>query len=69
MPAETTHSLLLRKGKKVVKVRELEMSNADQPFTDENQLDTTGMSIWAGSIISGRWMAKLSEGGGEMRKV
>ncbi|GMI00740.1 hypothetical protein TrVE_jg11100 [Triparma verrucosa] len=63
VPAETTHSLLLGKGKKVVKVRELEMSNADQPFTDENQLDTTGMSIWAGSIISGRWMAKLSEGG------
>ena len=41
-------------------IRELELKNADSPFTNEAYDDTTGLAIWVASLILSRWIAKLS---------
>jgi tRNA/tmRNA/rRNA uracil-C5-methylase (TrmA/RlmC/RlmD family) len=42
----------------LLKVRELAMKNADNPFadTDRPDQDTTGLSIWSASLVMARWM-------------
>ncbi|VEU39984.1 unnamed protein product [Pseudo-nitzschia multistriata] len=41
-----------------LKIRELAMKNADNPFadTDRPDQDTTGLSIWSASLVMARWM-------------
>lgn len=41
-----------------LKVRELAITNADNPFadTDRPDQDTTGLSIWSAALILARWM-------------
>ncbi|KAG7370435.1 lysine methyltransferase [Nitzschia inconspicua] len=41
-----------------LKIRELAMKNADNPFadTDRPDQDTTGLSIWSASLVIARWM-------------
>jgi protein-L-isoaspartate O-methyltransferase len=41
-----------------LKVRELAMKNADNPFADSDRpdQDTTGLSIWSASLVTARWM-------------
>lgn len=41
-----------------LKVRELAMKNADNPFADTERpdQDTTGLSIWSASLVMARWM-------------
>lgn len=45
----------------VVRVRELPITRADQPFASEEspEDDTTGLSVWPASIILSRWAAAL----------
>mmetsp|Transcript_14918 Transcript_14918/g.33142 ORF Transcript_14918/g.33142 Transcript_14918/m.33142 type:complete len:462 (-) Transcript_14918:73-1458(-) len=40
--------------------RELPIAHPDDPFGSESCEDTTGLSIWAASIICARWLASLS---------
>jgi predicted nicotinamide N-methyase len=41
-----------------LKIRELAMKNADNPFADTERpdQDTTGLSIWSASLVMARWM-------------
>lgn len=43
---------------KPLKIRELAMKNADNPFADTERpdQDTTGLSIWSASLVMARWM-------------
>ena len=45
-----------------LRVRELAITNADNPFADADRpdQDTTGLSIWAASLVMARWMKTLS---------
>jgi predicted nicotinamide N-methyase len=44
--------------RKTLLIRELPIENADNPFDEgEDKLDTTGLCIWAASLVMARWMA------------
>ena len=45
----------------LIKIRELAMKNADNPFADDDRpdQDTTGLSIWSASLVCARWMIDL----------
>jgi len=65
-PASTTHVFNLSPTlptPKTISIRELAMQNADSPFTTNEQNDTTGLAVWAASVVFGRWIAKLSQSG------
>lgn len=44
-----------------LKIRELAIKNADNPFadTDRPDEDTTGLSIWSASLVMARWMRSI----------
>lgn len=46
-----------------LKIRELAMKNADNPFADTEapEADTTGLSIWSASLVMARWMKSKTE--------
>jgi hypothetical protein len=46
-----------------LKIRELAMKNADNPFadTDRPDQDTTGLSIWSASLVMARWMKEKAK--------
>lgn len=46
---------------KPLKIRELAMKNADNPFADTQRpdQDTTGLSIWSASLVMARWMQAI----------
>lgn len=48
---------------KPLKIRELAMKNADNPFADTERpdQDTTGLSIWSASLVMARWMQTKTE--------
>mmetsp|Transcript_26134 Transcript_26134/g.71678 ORF Transcript_26134/g.71678 Transcript_26134/m.71678 type:complete len:464 (+) Transcript_26134:222-1613(+) len=50
---------------KPLKIRELAMKNADNPFadTDRPDQDTTGLSIWSASLVMARWMQAVGKTG------
>lgn len=65
-PASTTHVFSLNptsQKSKTIAIRELAMSNADSPFTSTSHSDTTGLAVWAASVVFGRWVAKLCSSG------
>jgi predicted nicotinamide N-methyase len=41
-------------------VRELPITNADNPFGEKSDDDTTGLGIWCASLVMARWMASKS---------
>jgi hypothetical protein len=45
-----------------LKIRELAIKNADNPFadTDRPSEDTTGLSIWSASLVMARWLRSIS---------
>lgn len=45
-----------------LKIRELAMTNADNPFADSERpdQDTTGLSIWSASLVLARWLKTIS---------
>ncbi|GMI41557.1 hypothetical protein TeGR_g14319 [Tetraparma gracilis] len=57
----TTHVFELKPDEpgSTLSVREQVMQNADSPFTTASQDDTTGLAIWAASLVCGRWLASL----------
>ena len=48
-----------------LKIRELAMKNADNPFADAERpdQDTTGLSIWSASLVMARWMQAVGKTG------
>jgi len=48
-----------------LKIRELAMKNADNPFADTQRpdQDTTGLSIWSASLVMARWMQAVGKTG------
>jgi predicted nicotinamide N-methyase len=48
---------------KPLRIRELAMKNADNPFADTERpdQDTTGLSIWSASLVMARWMQTKAE--------
>jgi len=48
-----------------LKIRELAMKNADNPFADMQRpdQDTTGLSIWSASLVMARWMQAVGKTG------
>lgn len=48
-----------------LKIRELAMKNADNPFADTERpdQDTTGLSIWSASLVMARWMQAVGKTG------
>lgn len=48
--------------KNPLRIRELAMTNADNPFADEQRpdQDTTGLSIWSASLVLARWLKTMS---------
>ena len=65
--ASTTHVFSLSPASpsgssstKTLTIRELELKNADSPFTTEARADTTGLAIWVASLVLSRWVASLS---------
>ena len=48
-----------------LKIRELAMKNADNPFADTERpdQDTTGLSIWSASLVMARWMQAVAKTG------
>jgi predicted nicotinamide N-methyase len=59
-----THTMSLVAGNSaVIKVRELPITRADNPFGTEvaPEDDTTGLAIWPASIILARWVAENRE--------
>ena len=48
-----------------LKIRELAMENADNPFadTDRPDQDTTGLSIWSASLVMAWWMQAVGKTG------
>lgn len=49
--------------KRLIKVRELPISRADNPFGSESapEDDTTGLAIWPASIILSRWIGRIGQ--------
>lgn len=45
---------------KTLLIRELPITNADNPFGDDAVKDTTGLGIWCASLVMARWMASKS---------
>ena len=43
--------------KKTILIRELPIAHADDPFGAKPEEDTTGLGIWAASLVCARWMA------------
>jgi predicted nicotinamide N-methyase len=60
-PISTTHVFGLggEGNATTLTVREQVMQNADSPFTTEDQDDTTGLAIWAASLVCARWLADI----------
>jgi predicted nicotinamide N-methyase len=58
-----THSFFDKE--KPLKIRELAMKNADNPFADTERpdQDTTGLSIWSASLVMARWMQAVGKTG------
>mmetsp|Transcript_39661 Transcript_39661/g.53939 ORF Transcript_39661/g.53939 Transcript_39661/m.53939 type:complete len:457 (-) Transcript_39661:225-1595(-) len=58
-PTEVTHSMKLGSGEDcpVVRIRELAIQHADQPFGASPIEDTTGLGIWCASLVLARWVA------------
>jgi len=58
---EHVHSFFNKQ--KPLKIRELAMKNADNPFADTERpdQDTTGLSIWSASLVMARWMQTKNE--------
>jgi len=58
----TTHVLALddTRPETLLTVREMVMQNADSPFTTDDQDDTTGLAIWAASLVAARWLTELA---------
>lgn len=52
------HVHVLFDRERPLKIRELAIKNADNPFADEDRpdQDTTGLSIWSASLVMARWM-------------
>lgn len=50
---------------KPLKIRELAMKNADNPFADTERpdQDTTGLSIWSASLVMAQWMQAVGKAG------
>lgn len=48
-----------------LRIRELVMTNADNPFADTERPDedTTGLSIWSAALVMARWMKQMKWGG------
>jgi predicted nicotinamide N-methyase len=48
-----------------LQVRELAITNADNPFADTERpdQDTTGLSIWSASLVMARWMQQVGSWG------
>mmetsp|Transcript_9621 Transcript_9621/g.23968 ORF Transcript_9621/g.23968 Transcript_9621/m.23968 type:complete len:438 (+) Transcript_9621:132-1445(+) len=48
-----------------LKIREMAMKNADNPFADTERpdQDTTGLSIWSASLVMARWMQAVGKTG------
>ena len=48
-----------------LKIREMAMKNADNPFADTERpdQDTTGLSIWSASLVMARWMQVVGKTG------
>jgi predicted nicotinamide N-methyase len=48
-----------------LKIRELAIKNADNPFADTQRpdQDTTGLSIWSASLVMARWMEAVGKTG------
>ena len=44
-------------NKKTILIRELPIAHADDPFGAKPEEDTTGLGIWAASLVCARWMA------------
>ena len=49
---------------KPLKVRELAITNADNPFADSERpdQDTTGLSVWSAALVLARWAATMEWG-------
>jgi hypothetical protein len=45
---------------KTILIRELPITNADNPFGDDAVKDTTGLGIWCASLVMTRWMVSKS---------
>ena len=43
--------------KNTILIRELPIAHADDPFGAKPEEDTTGLGIWAASLVCARWMA------------
>jgi ankyrin repeat protein len=58
--SEVTHEFFEKENPLLV--RELAITNADDPFadTDKPDSDTTGLSIWAAALVLARWMRTKS---------
>jgi hypothetical protein len=46
-----------KKDKKTILIRELPIAHADDPFGAKPEEDTTGLGIWAASLVCARWMS------------
>ena len=59
-PASHTHEFF--DLERPLKVRELAITNADNPFANSENpdQDTTGLSIWAASLVCAKWMKTKS---------
>jgi len=61
---ETTHHIheFFDDATKPLKIRELAITNADNPFADSERpdQDTTGLSIWSAALILARWMRTMN---------
>ena len=59
-PTSIVHSLFDKENP--LKIRELAMANADNPFADVDRpdQDTTGFSIWSASLVLAQWMKTKS---------
>jgi len=59
-PTNTVEEDTTKETKKTLSIRELPITNADNPFGEVPMDDTTGLGIWCASIVMARWMASLS---------
>mmetsp|Transcript_30032 Transcript_30032/g.39509 ORF Transcript_30032/g.39509 Transcript_30032/m.39509 type:complete len:485 (-) Transcript_30032:287-1741(-) len=48
-------------GAKLVLIRELAIQNADSPFGETPDQDTTGYGLWSASLVLGRWVGSQPE--------